>query len=52
MPRSTRQAASIAYIDDFVLMMWVTLCAVPLLVLLRKRKAAGTPAPALHAVAD
>lgn len=48
----TRQAASIAYIDDFVLMMWVTLCAVPLLVLLRRPKRAGTPAPALHAVAD
>jgi DHA2 family multidrug resistance protein len=50
----TRQAASIAYIDDFVLMMWVTLCAVPLLVLLRKPKkaSAGTPAPAMHAVAD
>ncbi|MDY0871995.1 DHA2 family efflux MFS transporter permease subunit [Dongia rigui] len=48
-----RQAASIAYIDDFVLMMWVTLCAVPLLLLLRKPRAvAGTPAPALHAVAD
>ncbi|WP_374314314.1 DHA2 family efflux MFS transporter permease subunit [Dongia sp.] len=49
----TRQAASIAYIDDFVLMMWVTLCAVPLLVLLKKpRKVAGTPAPAMQAVAD
>jgi len=48
-----RQAAGIAYINDFVLMMWVTLCAAPLLLLLRKpRPTAGTPAPALHAVAD
>ena len=30
-----RQAAMVAYIDDFWLMMWVTLAAVPLVVLLR-----------------
>jgi MFS transporter, DHA2 family, multidrug resistance protein len=49
----TRQAASIAYIDDFVLMMWVTLCALPLLFLLRRPRApAGPAAPAVHAVAD
>ncbi len=49
----SRQAASIAYIDDFVLMMWVTLCAAPLLMLFRKpRSIAGTPALTPHAVAD
>ena len=31
----TRQAAAIAYLDDFVLMMFVTLAAVPLVLLLR-----------------
>ena len=30
-----RQAAMVAYIDDFWLMMWVTLAAVPLVLLLR-----------------
>jgi MFS transporter, DHA2 family, multidrug resistance protein len=37
----TRQAAMIAYIDDFKLMMLVTLLAIPLLVLLRRAKPAG-----------
>ena len=32
----TRQASAIAYVDDFLLMMWVTLLAAPLLLLLRK----------------
>ena len=32
----TRQAATLAYLQDFRLMMWVTLCAVPLILLLRK----------------
>ena len=38
-----RQAAFIAYIDDFYLMMWVTLAAIPLVMLLRpaKKQAAG-----------
>ena len=45
-----RQALMIAYIDDFHLMMIVTLCAIPMLLLLRKgRKPGGGPA---HAVAD
>ena len=30
------QAAMIAYIDDFHLMMWVTLCAMPLALILRR----------------
>jgi DHA2 family multidrug resistance protein len=37
----TRQAALIAYIDDFKLMMVVTLAAIPMLLLLRKAKPAG-----------
>jgi MFS transporter, DHA2 family, multidrug resistance protein len=44
----TRQAAMIAYIDDFKLMMIVTLAAIPLLLLVRKppRQSAGAPAAA------
>ena len=33
-----RQAAFIAYLDDFYLMMWVTLAAIPLVLLLRPAK--------------
>lgn len=33
-----RQAAMIAYIDDFHLMMWITLATIPLILLLRKPK--------------
>jgi DHA2 family multidrug resistance protein len=32
----TRQAAMVAYIDDFYLMMWLSLAAVPLVLLMRK----------------
>jgi MFS transporter, DHA2 family, multidrug resistance protein len=39
-----RQALMIAYIDDFKLMMIVSLCAIPLLLLLRKGRA-GAPPP-------
>jgi DHA2 family multidrug resistance protein len=47
----TRQALFIAYLDDFWLMMWVTLAALPLVLLLKK---AGAPqgGPAAHAIAD
>lgn len=38
-----RQATMIAYIDDFHLMMLVTLAALPLLLLLRKAKPTGGP---------
>ncbi|MSO55114.1 MAG: DHA2 family efflux MFS transporter permease subunit [Rhodospirillales bacterium] len=31
----TRQAAAIAYVNDFVLMMWMTILAIPLIALLR-----------------
>jgi MFS transporter, DHA2 family, multidrug resistance protein len=47
----TRQAASIAYLNDFQFMMWVTLAAVPLLIFLRKPahdpRGGKTPAPAV-----
>ncbi len=43
----TRQAATLAYLDDFRLMMWVTLAATPLIVLLRPRKAAGAASAAV-----
>ena len=44
------QALMISYIDDFKLMMIVTLCAIPLALLLRKpaRMAPGEAAPAAH----
>jgi DHA2 family multidrug resistance protein len=40
------QALMISYVDDFKLMMLVTLCAIPLALLLRKPKAAPAAAPA------
>ncbi|MBL28532.1 MAG: EmrB/QacA family drug resistance transporter [Rhodospirillaceae bacterium] len=46
----TRQAATIAYLGDFRIMMWVTLLAAPLLLLLRKPPGAVTGGAA--AVAD
>jgi DHA2 family multidrug resistance protein len=45
----TRQAATIAYLDDFTVMMWVTLLSAPLLLLLRRppaRQAAGAASAA------
>ncbi len=41
----TRQAAMLAYLQDFRLMMWVTLAAMPLIVLLRPGKATPAGAP-------
>jgi len=46
----TRQATTIAYIDDFKLMMIVALLAVPMVLLLRKpsrQRAGGTTSPAI-----
>ncbi|MEW6167753.1 MAG: DHA2 family efflux MFS transporter permease subunit [Pseudomonadota bacterium] len=43
---ATRQAATIAYLNDFIFMMWVTLLCAPLLLLLRKSRAAATVDPA------
>jgi MFS transporter, DHA2 family, multidrug resistance protein len=48
----TRQAATIAYLDDFRLMMWVMLLAIPLLFLLRRPPARGTAPAAAAAAAD
>ncbi len=45
----TRQAATIAYLNDFTFMMWVTLLSAPLLLLLRKSQA---PASAGLAAAE
>ena len=40
----TRQAATLAYLQDFRLMMWITLAAIPLIILLRTpaKQAAAT----------
>ena len=45
------QAAMVAYVDDFMLMFWLTLASVPLIFLLRKPggpAVAGAPAPAME----
>ncbi|MGD9601804.1 MAG: DHA2 family efflux MFS transporter permease subunit [Gammaproteobacteria bacterium] len=42
----TRQAATIAYLNDFIFMMWVTLLSAPLLLLLRKPRAPASAGPA------
>ncbi len=50
-----RQAAMIAYLNDFKLLFWVTLAAIPLLLVLRRpaHLRAGPPAaPAAHASVD
>ena len=46
----TRQASMIAYVDDFWLMLILTLCVLPLLLLIRP--AAKHEAPAVHAAHD
>jgi DHA2 family multidrug resistance protein len=46
-----RQAATLAYLQDFRLMMWVTLAATPLLLLLRA-PAKGSAAKAVHAAME
>jgi DHA2 family multidrug resistance protein len=44
---ATQQAAMVAYIDDFRLMLWITLLAIPMLLLMRPpRRAQGTKAKA------
>jgi DHA2 family multidrug resistance protein len=47
-----RQAAIIAYLDDYKLMLFITLAAIPLLLLLRHRPNAGHPASPAAAMAD
>ena len=39
----TRQAATLAYLQDFRLMMWITLCAVPLIFFLRSPRKQPSP---------
>jgi DHA2 family multidrug resistance protein len=46
------QAQFIGYIDDFWLMFWMTLLAMPFLWLMRERKAAGTDAAGVGNVAS
>jgi DHA2 family multidrug resistance protein len=48
----TRQAAMIAYVDDFTLMLALTLAVIPLLLLIKPRKQGAGGAAAVHAVAD
>jgi len=43
-----QQSLMIAYVDDFKLMMIVTLCAIPLALLLRRPKMQPAAAPAVH----
>jgi len=47
----TLQASLIAYINDFLFMMWVTLAALPLIFLLRYRKAPQSQGPGAAAAA-
>jgi DHA2 family multidrug resistance protein len=44
----TRQASLIAYLADFRLMMWITLLAVPLVMVLAAPKRGPAPAGAAH----
>ena len=48
----SRQAAMIAYIDDFKLMMFITLAAMPIILLLRSPKRGGPKAAAPAAVME
>lgn len=42
---ANRQAAMVAYVDDFWMMMWITLAAVPLAFIMRRPKPMGVPLP-------
>jgi DHA2 family multidrug resistance protein len=45
----TRQAAMVAYIDDFYLMMWLSLASVPLVLIMRRSRApTGKAEPPAH----
>ncbi|WP_159704406.1 MDR family MFS transporter [Massilia sp. 9I] len=48
----TRQASMIAYVDDYWLMMMLTLAVIPMLLLIRPPKASSAPAPVDHAALD
>lgn len=47
----SQQSAMLAFLDDFKLMMWITLASVPIILLLRRPKVAAKPDPA-HAMAE
>jgi len=47
----TRQAQMVAYLDDFKLLMWVTIAAAPLILLLRKNRR-PVPKEALEAAVE
>ena len=47
----TRQAAFIAYLDDFWIMQWITFASIPLVLLLRPAKPAAPGEPKM-AMAD
>jgi DHA2 family multidrug resistance protein len=48
----TRQASMIAYVDDYWLMMLLTLAVIPMLLLIRPPKAAAAPAQVDHAALE
>jgi DHA2 family multidrug resistance protein len=48
----TRQAAMIAYVDDFRLMLWITLAAIPLLLFMKPPRRHAAVKPDLHAAID
>jgi len=48
----TRQASMIAYVDDYRLMMLLTLAVIPMLLLIRPPKAAAAPAQVDHAALE
>jgi MFS transporter, DHA2 family, multidrug resistance protein len=48
----TRQALFIAYLDDFKLMMIITLAVLPLLLLMKRGQKVGTGAPPQHVAMD
>jgi DHA2 family multidrug resistance protein len=48
----TRQASMIAYVDDYKLMMLMTLIVIPLLILIRPPKASAGPAQVDHAAME
>jgi len=47
----TQQAAMLSFLDDFKLMMIITLASLPIVFLLRRPKALAKPDPA-HAIAE
>ncbi|MDB5541572.1 MAG: family efflux transporter permease subunit, partial [Devosia sp.] len=47
-----QQAAMVSYLDDFVLMTWVTLAAIPIVFLLRGAKAAPAGSTGAHVALD